>query len=370
MLIVTVRSKLEQLYGTDGYTSVRSALDHYAESAGAIVFAADDLADCRALGLNPAPGADSGTILLAIRAARRRLGSVVDSLLIAGGDSVVPHFQVSNPVTDRVLDQDTVVFTDNPYGANDETAVEQLSPSLPVGRFVQPDGDRESFVALIDSLTKANSEARRTSGAGGPGAALVVNEDWIDYSQNVAAAMKGPLDWHISPGYEMNAGTLADAGRPILYFNLHGFAGEPEWKGYSKSLRTFVTAVSPDAFVDTYVKGSIAFAECCYGAETRGRSASNSCALKLASQGAAFLGATGLAYGSYLAPGFFLEDADFLARAFFSGLSRGNSVGVSLGNARRAYLFDANENLAAAAWQYKRKTLLQFVLFGDPRWTM
>jgi hypothetical protein len=60
-----------------------------------------------------------------------------------------------------------------------------------------------------------------------------------------------------------------------------------------------------------------------------------------------------------------------LGRSFFSGLSAGNGVGVALRDARRAYLYDANnENLSGAAWQYKQKTLLQFVLLGDPRWTM
>jgi hypothetical protein len=369
MLIVTVRAKLEQAYGSDGYTSVREALDKYAAAAGGVVWAVDDAADGRTLGLNPAPGTDSGAILLAIRAARSRLGSLTGTLLIAGGDAVVPHFQLNNPVTDRILDNDTVVFSDNPYGATDETAWEHLAPSLPVARIAQPDADSESFVALINGMT--GSSVTASGGVGMPGAALVVNEDWIEYSQKVAAVMPGPLDWHISPGYEMNSGTLADAGRRILYFNLHGFSGDPDWKGYSTSLKTFVTAVTPAAFEESYVKGSIAFAECCYGAQTSGRSADDSCALKLLSQGATFVGATGLAYGSYLAPGFFLEDADHLGRAFFSGLRAGNTVGVALRDARRAYLYDANnENLADSAWQYKQKTLLQFVLFGDPRWTM
>jgi hypothetical protein len=368
MLIVTMRGKLEEMYGSDGYDSVRGALNDYGVSANAIVLALDDGGDMRPLGLSVAPGADSGAILLAIRAARGRLGSLADSLLIAGGDSVVPFFQMTNPVTDRILDQDAVALSDNPYGANDESAWEHLAPTLPVGRIAQPEGDCQSFVDLINGMTEA---AKGRSEAGMPGAALVVNEDWVENSQKVATAMAGPLDWHISPGYEMNSGTLADAARRILYFNLHGFSGEPQWKGYSTSLKDFVTAVTPDAFTEDYVKGAIAFAECCYGAEISGRTAADSCALKLVSQGAAFVGATGLAYGSYLAPDFFLEDADYLGRAFFNGLKNGNSVGVALRDARREYLYDANnENLSTAAWQYKQKTLLQFVLLGDPRWTM
>ena len=119
MLIVTMRGKLEQMYGSDGYTSVRSALNDFALAAGGFALALDDSSECRPLGLNPAPGVDSGSILLGIRAARNRLGALADSLLLAGGDAVVPYFQLTNPVTDRILDKDTVVLSDNPYGAND-----------------------------------------------------------------------------------------------------------------------------------------------------------------------------------------------------------------------------------------------------------
>src|SRR6266849_860765 len=179
MIIVTMRGKLEEMYGSDGYDSVRRALNDYGVSANGIVLALDDGGDMRPLGLNVAPGADSGSILLAIRAARGRLGALADSLLVAGGDAVVPFFQMNNPVTDRILDKDAVALSDNPYGANDESAWEHLAPTLPVGRIAQPDGDCQSFVDLINGMTEA---AKGRSEVGMPGAALVVNEDWIAYS--------------------------------------------------------------------------------------------------------------------------------------------------------------------------------------------
>src|SRR5579872_5618430 len=220
MLIITVRKQLEQLFGTDGYTRVRFALDDYAESAGALVLAVDDSDDCAALGLAAVSGTDSGTIVLAVRGARTKLGSdATDGLLIVGGDSVVPHFQITNPVSDRILDEDTVVFSDNPYGAASETLEQYLAPSFPVGRLVQPDNTADNFVTLIKGLTAQHTSGRPNN----DGAVMVVNEDWIDYSKRAAGSLPGPQSWHISPGYEMNA---ADAARAILYFNLHGFSGE------------------------------------------------------------------------------------------------------------------------------------------------
>jgi hypothetical protein len=382
MLIVTVRRKLEESYGSDKYEQIRAALDAYAQPIGAAVLAVDDQGDCGKLNLSPIAGADSGSILLAVRAARAKLASVAaDSLLIVGGDWIVPQCQIINPVQDQSIDKDPVVYTDNPYGAASETLEEYLAPSVPVGRIVDDaSGNASDFVALIQRLGNRGRD-RLTAF---PGSTLVVygeQEDkngntfrgdtgWVDDSTKVATALPGPQDWHFSPGYQLSASTRADAARPLLYFNLHGFSGDPDWKGYSMKRRDFVTAVSPDGFDRAYVSGAIAFAECCYGAEMRGRTPDNSCALKLQNEGAAFVGSTGLAFGSYMAPGLFLDDADFLARSFFSGLAGGGSVGVSLRNARKAYLSDTSENLTSVDWQYKQKTLLQFMLLGDPRWTM
>jgi hypothetical protein len=374
MLIITVRQKLEDAYGADGYKKIRAALDAYAQPSGATVLAVDDGEDCATLNLAPIAGADSGSILLAIRAVRKKYAALARSLLIAGGDSVVPQFQISNPVQDRSIDTDPTVFTDNPYASDSETLEEYLAPSMTVGRIVDDaTGGAEGFVALIERLAN-----RRASRAADSGSALVVNEDWLADSQKVAAALPEPQDWHLSPGYQLNAGSKMDAARAFLYFNLHGFSGDPDWKGYSQETwkspsqapGNWVTAVSPDAFDREYVDGAIAFAECCYGAEIRGRTPDSSCALKLQSEGAAFVGSTGLAFGSYLAPRLYLDDADFLARAFFESVRAGDSVGVALRDARQAYLRDASENLSSVDWQYKRKTLLQFMLLGDPEWTL
>jgi hypothetical protein len=183
----------------------------------------------------------------------------------------------------------------------------------------------------------------------------------------VAQALPTPIFWHLAPGYEMNSATRQDAARSTLYFNLHGFRDDPDWKCYSSVQRDFIPAVTPDALDRSCVEGAISFAECCYGAQIQGRSPEDSCALKLVREGATFVGATGLAFGSYIASDVFLEDADFLARAFFQGVVAGHSVGIALCNARKLYLSDSLEDRTGKSWQYKQKTLLQFVLLGNPQ---
>ena len=160
----------------------------------------------------------------------------------------------------------------------------------------------------------------------------------------------------LAPGYEMNLATHQDAARATLYFNLHGFIDDPEWKCYSTVQRDFVPAVTPGGLDRSCVAGAISFAECCYGAQIQGRSADDSCALKLVKEGASFIGATGLAYGSYLASDHFLEDADFLARAFFQGVGTGQPIGSALKTARKLYLNDSVEARSGEVWQYKKKT--------------
>lgn len=360
MLMVTSRRALESGYGADGYTKIRSTLDAFAEAAGAKLSALDDRDDMSGFGVQPAVGTDAGSLLLSIRSLKRAIGGI-DSLLLIGGDNIIPFWQITNPVTDRSIDPDAVVYTDNPYGTDTESLEQYLAPPLPLGRL--PDfarGTVDDFVNLIASATDS-----RKSRAIRQGSTALVNAEWSDFSKGAAGALPS-IDWHLSPGYSLNQTTQADANREFLYFNLHGFDGKPDWQGYDSVSDRFVTAATPAGFDRQYVSGSVVFAENCYGAQVSGRTATNSCALKLVNEGAAFVGATGLAFGSHIAPTFILEDADALAKSFWGEFAAsGSQLGASLAKARSDYL---QGDSAISNNPFKQKTLLQFVLLGDPGW--
>ena len=335
MLILTQRGPLELLYASSGYEQIRAALESF-ESSWNRVLAIDDPDELAPWGLQAVSG-ETG-IQSAIRFLAKRYPSIVDSVLLVGGPSVIPFFSFANPVEDRQVDGDVFVLTDNPYGAASDSLAEYLAPSLPIGRLPVPDGaNAVEFAAAVQRV------ARPPARAGQAGTALFVNDDWLGYSGRVAGTLPDPQQWHISPGYLMNATSEKDAGYQTLYFNLHGFDGESDWQAYSTVQRTFVPAVDPDGLDATYVAGALAFAECCYGAQITGRSTDDSCALKLLDAGATFIGATGIAFGSYIAADFLLEDADFLVRAFFQSMDSGYSAGVALAHARKAYLADSSE---------------------------
>ena len=362
MLAATIRKPLERRYGQSGYQHIQTALTAYAEEAAAHLVVLDDADDktLKEMNLQPAATTDPGALLLSLRAVRRQLGDI-DSILLVGGDSIFPHWRMANPVADRDVDPDETVLSDNPYGTNTEDLEEYLAPPVAVGRLTDfARGSAEDFVKLINAATDARKARTPRSRS-----AAVSSTDWADYSRQAAGPLPGPVDWHFSPGYLLDQGKRADTDREFLYFNLHAFKGESDWKGYDTVQERFVTAVIPDAFDRQYVSGSVVFAENCYGAETAGRTPNNSCALRLVQQGAAFVGATGLAFGSHLAPNFFLDDADALARSFWSEFTSGTDLGEALRRARSDYRDDPN---TPQTNPFKQKTLLQFILLGDPGW--
>jgi hypothetical protein len=221
MLAVTVRGNLEGRYGSQGYQQIRTALESYADEADARLVALDDAEDMTAMNLPAATGADAGTLLLSLRAVRSKLSSV-DSILLVGGDAVVPHWRMTNPV-DRGVDPDPNVLSDNPYGTDADSLEQYLAPPLAVGRLTDfPRGSTDDFVQLIESATKSREARTQRSGS-----VAITSMDWSDYSHQAAGALPA-VSWYFSPGYLMNRGHGADADHEFLYFNLHGFDGKPD----------------------------------------------------------------------------------------------------------------------------------------------
>jgi len=76
----------------------------------------------------------------------------------------------------------------------------------------------------------------------------------------------------------------------LMYFNLHGFLGQPNWFG-QKDGSVGPTAVTPEGIRSRRWDGVVVFAEVCYGAGSE-------IAQAFLQQGArAFIGSTGTAYG-------------------------------------------------------------------------
>lgn len=356
MLAVTLKAPIQAASGTDGYAQIRSAIDTYVQGQGGKTLALDDQAEAALIGIPPALSADAGSLLIAIRSAVSAVAGTT-SLLLMGNENVIPFFRLPNPVADRNVDPDSTVPSDNPYGSCADTQAQYLAPPLPLGRIPFP-----VTGSAADALTYLEgANAYRAARLTRTGSAVITNADWSLFTQSAAASLPGPVDFHVSPGYQLT--DPSNIQRGFAYANLHGFSGDGEWKGYDSVQGQFFPVVSPSALQIQTLSGSVVFAENCYGAQIAGRTPANSCALALARQGAAFIGASGLAFGSFLSPRMFLQDADALASSFFSECATGATVGSALAKARADYLSDGSSTDA-----FKQKTLLQFLLLGDPTW--
>jgi hypothetical protein len=365
LLAITRAAGMISVYGPDGYSQIQAKLAAYQRSVtgqNVTLAVLDDAASMAAYG-GVAGGADAISVQVAVTrvvAALPAAATPLHGLLILGGGNVVPFFQVANPVTNRALDPDPWVYTDNPYGQTGPFDLgRSLEPSLPVGRICTGASDPAgAFCALIDNLI-ANHNTRPIRA----GYVEVTNRVWQDASASVASALAGAGRVLVCPDDRVTAVNASVLDCKYLYCNLHGFQNDPGWKG-SDPVRGYVTALSPDSFSAQFVAGTFVYTDACYGLRTDGRPTTGSCALTLLARGAAaVVGATGLAYGTAPGAPLNLIDADALTRGFFNTALGGGTVGSCLKQARLNFLGSSSP---AAADVYQQKTLLQFQLLGDP----
>jgi tetratricopeptide (TPR) repeat protein len=312
------------------------------------------------------------------------------ALLLLGGDEVVPFFRRPNPADD----DDPVVPTDLPYavraaspGVTALGAAEGLDATIPVGRF--PDGGTNLSLLLrqIDRLVELRLHP--PGPVGGPGllaagrsalAALGVGRhpaigfaystaEWRPVAQEVVSALTATVPLKICPptsADDLDAQLLGR--RQFLYFNLQGVAEGDAWYGQCTfdevEDRSFLPiALAPDRLADVDLGSPVIFSEAGYGASIAGKSPATSLALRFLSEGAAaFVGSTTACYGGAQLP---LTGADRLGHLFWWAVQDGEPLGRALQVARRAY---ANRAIAEQGYldAEDQKTLLSFVLFGDP----
>ena len=356
LLIVTQSSGLLTAYGPAGQQQILTKLQAYAASLpanSAQVALLDDPVSMNPFG-PPASPNNPSSLHDAISRVTAAVTSI-ETILIIGDNNVFPYWQLPNPVTDRSLDPDLQILTDNPYGdvaGSDPNS--SFEPPIIVGRICAGAGESAaSLGGLLDNAI-ANHAARPLRG----GYVEITNRAWTDSSASVCSAVAGAGRVLVCPNDAVTAANRNALDCALLYCNLHGFTNSSSWNG-SDPVRGFVPAVTPDSFDAQFVSGTTVFTEACYGLQIANRSTSGSCALTLLSCGAAaVVGATGLAFGSATEKPLDLIDADALTQAFFDTALNGDSIADCLRAARK--------NFAGNLDPYQKKTLLQFQILGDP----
>ncbi len=279
----------------------------------------------------------------------------------------MPFFRIPNPSDDG----DEEVFTDAPYASRTGN---YLLPDRAVGRI--PDlGSSEALTEFIVRTATAHRKRRRRGGrlgrlfSGNGSKPLAVSAGvWRDASSAVMQALGDGRGLEVSPPFSDQEFLEAYDRIPALaYFNLHGVAGSPYWYGHGSSdeedAPVFPIALTPLNLSWADPTEAVVFSEACYGAEIADRGIQDSVALAFLAAGArGFIGSTGMAYGSLAPP---LVGADLLAVNLFLGLREGFALGEALRRAKLGLIEQAGAEQGYLDAE-DQKTLLTFVLYGDP----
>ncbi len=306
-------------------------------------------------------------------------------LLLVGGDDLVPFARLPNPGED----DDEVVPSDNLYASRDPT---YLIPERAVGRI--PDDGSSNPAFLLEQLHLAAGRLRGevavsrpagclglflpwpgwrrpTPAGGGPPQSRfgLSAQVWAAASEEVLGVLPGKEPLYLCPptcresilGERLGQASLA-------YFNLHGAADSPNWYG-QRDLTSPGTgplmpvAFSPGLIPAGEVEGVVVYTEACYGAHIVGKDAHSSLALRFLAEGAlGFVGSTVISYGVSVPP---LTDADLLGLLFWQELLQGRPLGDALLQAKLDFTQEMYRRQGYLDGD-DMKTLLEFVLYGDP----
>jgi hypothetical protein len=359
-LIITSRRRLREVYGAGGARRVVTALQRLLAARTArglatqLIWIEEGLPGLGVAGAAVEPAAVSQQ-LAALAAALGRDGRRLESVLIAGGPDIVPFHEAPNPTP---YDGDASVPGDSGYSASNQY---ELVSEWAVGRL--PGAARSDPTLLLKLIETASTYRLSLDQPLKPFG--YATEAWRRAATEVYAEVPGAQPLLISPptlATTLNR-TLLEGAR-LIYCNLHGVRDGPLWYGQPSDRRALVAALRPADLEGLDLRGAVVVSEACYGAAITGRDEHTSLALAFLARGAAgFLGATAISYGPPSPPP---GEADLIALHFLRALrTPGTTLGSALLAARAGMLRDTLAQQATLD-EDDQKTLLEFVLYGDP----
>lgn len=357
---------------------------------GAMIYYPDETVSSAAAGVAPIDTIDPWRIKLALMDLDKALakkGAMIGALLIVGGHEVVPFHSLPNPTDDM----DQQVYSDNPYATLDGN---YFIPEWPIGRLVGEKGpDAGLLLEQLRSIAKHHSRKREVSAWWMPVWSLMQffnrfnrsskkvlkarNGQGFGYSAAVWRRSSLAVFRPIGEGAGVVVSPPSDSSTidprqltasQLGYYNLHGLPDTGEWYGQrdisdNGSGPDYPVALSTHLLVKNGKSPRVIFSEACYGGYTLEKSEQDSIALRFIHIGSlAVVGSTGIAYGSVTSP---LIGADLLGYLFWKYLTEGRAVGESLMLAKIELAREMNRRQGYLDSE-DQKTLLSFVLYGDP----
>lgn len=392
-VVFSSRTGLRNQYGDQTLAVIDKEMKRLADAVknragwGSMVFYPDDIEATGKLGIKTTGQIDPWKLKLAISdldTALAKKGGRIGALLIVGGPDVVPFHRLPNPTDDM----DEEVLSDNPYASIDSN---YFIPEWPVGRIMGEDSpDAGLLLQQLRQAIKNHGQSAKN------GKSLRSFGQWINllrwlmpsvnsngknssfgYTASVWRRSSLATFRPIGEGKSLQVSPPVNSGSfqqtkithtPLSYYNLHGLAETAEWYGQADSLERGDGPEYPVALslVDLPKNGhspKIVFTEACYGGYTMRKTEETSLAMRFLSIGAkAVVGSTCISYGSVTTP---LVGADLLAFYFWNALRDGYSTGDSLLQAKVSMVREMNNRQGYLDGE-DQKTLISFVLYGDP----
>lgn len=387
-VILSTSTGLEKQYGAQSAQVILGELNELAESIrqrngwDAFVFLPDNLEVCGKYGITPVDAIDPWKIKLALvdlDKALEKKGEMIGSVLIVGGDKIVPFHRLPNPTDD----DDVEVPSDNPYGTLDSN---YFVSDWPVGRLPGEESNDAGLLLEeirntsqyhtdeIDAQTWLNKIVRLL---------FFWDKSWATQFGNVgysaaiwrrsSLAAFRPLgegrNLAISPNGETSGFDVKKmAAAPFSYFNLHGVADGSDWYGQKDPADKSLGSDYPVALKTADIAkldgiSRIIYTEACYGSHIFEKTESESMALSMLGLGVmGLIGSTTISYGSVTTP---LIGADLLGNLIMKHLKEGKSLGTAFTTAKLDFVSEMNRRQGYLDGE-DQKTLISFVLFGDP----
>lgn len=283
-------------------------------------------------------------------------------LVLLGADDVLPFQKLDN----QAVDQDTIIYSDLPY-ACDQPYSKRIDnftgPTRVVGRIPDLPGIQQDIVYL-ETLINNSIRHKPLPHENYRSYFSISTWDWRVSTQislnslfgNSEQLITSPADKkdkdHITPGQL----------KPLTHFiNCHG----AERKGifYGQKGKQFPKAFEIKHLENMLTPGTIAVAECCFGAQMYDPStmepvSSSIANMYLANNAIAFLGSSTISYG----PSDSQSLSDLITQHFIRNILAGASTGRAFLEARQRFLTESGPDLDP----YELKTIAQFNLLGDP----
>lgn len=286
-------------------------------------------------------------------------------LMILGASDVVPHVQLENPINERfdpdAHDDDETVPSDLPYAceAGYSTRPERfLGPTRVVGRLpdavaaTQPD-------VLLELLARATAHVSRPRADYAECFALSARLWQHSTALSLENLFGSGRRLHTSPkeGPVWRRSQLAPR---VHFINCHGNTLDPSFTG-EYPVGVYFEAHRSRHLRPRVSEGAVVAAECCYGAELYDPAESAGepglCMAYLQGGAYGFFGSSCIAYGPAEGNG----QADLVCQYAVEAVLKGASLGRAMLEARQRFVAQYSHQDPADL-----KTLLQFLLLGDP----